>query len=60
MGIFQLPCDRMLKGLMSKRSNIINEQVLLNNSRKYESLKEEKKKAGLLCPVGEGVLMRLR
>ena len=59
LGIFQLPCDRTLRGYMYKYSSSpgISEEALLEMAEKYKVFKEERVEAGYPRPVSEGVLM---
>ncbi len=59
LGILNLPCDKTLKGHMSKdsRSPGINEEALTMRAEEYKNYKDEREQHGFVRPVSEGVLI---
>lgn len=57
IGMFQLPCDRTLRGYMSSCLPGIHTDMLLEQAEKYRLFKQKQIKDGLPMPTGEGVLM---
>lgn len=59
LGILNLPCDKTIKGHMSKdsRSPGINEEALMMRAEEYKTYKDEREQHGFVRPVSEGVLI---